>query len=201
MATIFNRYVGSLELEKEHSASGQGSDLRNTTKLPDILRQVIRDYSISSLLDAPCGDLHWMRHIIESLNVQYTGIDVVPRIIKRNKAYFPDLKFFCRDITKDKLPIADLVFCRDCLVHLSEEQIFNALNNFKRSGSTYLLTTTFTRHRDFRDIETGDWRPINLRRPPFEMKPIRMFPEYYSDPTFADKSLGLYLIKEIKNNT
>lgn len=200
MATIFDRYVGNLELEKENSASGRGSNLENTKEIPGILRQVICNYPVKSMLDAPCGDLHWMRHIIESLGVKYTGIDVVPRLIKRNKEFFPDLKFYCRDITQDKLPRADLIFCRDCLVHLSEDNIFKALSNFQRSGSTYLLTTTFTRARVFQDIPDGKWRPINLEMQPFGLKPLAVFSEYYSDPAFADKSLGLFVIDELKNN-
>jgi len=201
MVTIFgDRYIGKLDLDKEQSASGRGSNLENTQAIPGILRQVIKDYSIESLLDAPCGDLHWMRHIIESLNVKYIGIDVVPKLVKRNKEFFPDLKFYCRDITQDKLPQADLILCRDGLVHHTKDDIFKALENFKRSRSTYLLTTTFTRNRQFVDIETGDWRPINFELPPFNLKSLDVFPKYYSDPAFSDKSLGLFMLNDTKNN-
>ena len=78
------------------------------------------------------------------------------------------LTFLNVDVTSDDLPEADVVLCRDCLVHLSSTDIFAALRNFRRSGSTYLLTTTYPgllSHN--RNIVTGMWRPVDLQLPPF----------------------------------
>ena len=38
----------------------------------------------ASLLDAPCGDFNWMRHVPLG-GVSYTGADVVPELIARNR--------------------------------------------------------------------------------------------------------------------
>ncbi|WP_106134847.1 hypothetical protein [Mongoliibacter ruber] len=41
------------------------------------------------------------------------------------------------------------------------------MDNFKKSGAKYLLTTSFINHPTNTDIQTGYWRPINLTQPPF----------------------------------
>jgi hypothetical protein len=53
--------------------------------------------------------------------VQYIGADVVPSLIASNREQFtrPGVHFIIADLTKDPPPRADLVLCRDCLVHLS----------------------------------------------------------------------------------
>src|SRR5579859_3324001 len=47
----------------ETSISGPGSNLDATTRARDALLQVIAEFGVRSLLDAPCGDLFWMRHV------------------------------------------------------------------------------------------------------------------------------------------
>lgn len=81
------------------------------------------------------------------------------------------------------------MLCRDCLVHLSFVDIVRALNNIKRSGISYLLTTTFPDCDRNEDTVTGDWRVLNLERPPFS------FTE--GGREFRDKSLGLWLVRDL----
>lgn len=71
------------------------------------------------------------------------------------------------DITVNPLPTADLILCRDCLVHLSFAHIDAALANFRASGARWLLTTTFPMIEENVDCEDGDWRALNLTLPPF----------------------------------
>jgi len=73
------------------------------------------------------------------------------------------------DITRDPLPRGDMVFCRDCLLHLSIADIFRFLHNFVESGSTYLMTTTHRNDGEFanRDIVSGYVRLIDLFAEPF----------------------------------
>jgi hypothetical protein len=99
-----------------------------------------------------------------------------------------------------KLPTVDLIFCRDCLVHFSFDDIRRALQNICRSGSAYLLTTTFTEQRQNQDIVTGQWRQLNLELEPFSLpKPLSLINEDCTEGEgkFADKSLGLWRIEEI----
>ena len=42
-----------------------------------------------SLLDVPCGDMHWMKRFLVSRDdVEYTGLDIVPDLIAAHKRDF-----------------------------------------------------------------------------------------------------------------
>ena len=75
-----------------------------------------------------------------------------------------------------------------------------ALANFRRSGSRYLLATTFPRRAGNPAIFTGEWRPLNLEAAPFNFPPpLRRLAEGYTleDGRFADKSLALWPLAAI----
>lgn len=105
------------------------------------------------------------------------------------------------DIINDELPKADIIICRDCLVHFPTEGIFKAIGNFKKSGSTYLLTTTFTADRKNNiHAKFGDWNPFNLEGPPFNFpKPITIINENCTEANclYTDKSLGLWKLSDL----
>lgn len=82
-------------------------------------------------------------------------------------------------------------------MHLSFADIQRALDNLMRSAIPYLLTTTFPECQANEDIVTGDWRPLNLERPPFGFSPpLELLNEGCTEAggLFADKSLGLWRI-------
>ena len=152
-----------------------------------------------SLLDVPCGDFGWLSTV--DLGVSYTGADIVPALVDENERRYggpsAGRRFLTLDLTKDALPHADLVLCRDCLVHLSFDNIGRALANIRASGATYLLTTTFLEHDANTDIEDGDWRMLNLERAPFNLPPpIDVLVEdcEEGDGAYADKALGLWRV-------
>ena len=103
--------------------------------------------------------------------ITYVGIDIVASIVRRNSDRYGNERrtFHHADITADSFPIQpDLILCRDCFVHLTNDLIQQAISNIKRSGSTYLLTTTFPNLQKNSDLrKVGRWRPINLSLPPF----------------------------------
>ena len=118
----------------------------------------------------------------------------MPELIDRNRQKF-DFPFLVADITKDNLPKVDLVLCRDALVHLSNQHTSAALANFKKSGSRYLLATTFTETAENADIVTGWWRPLNLMLPPFDLPgPLDYIKDADSDDFYGDKVLALWPI-------
>jgi len=151
----------------KESKSGGGSTQEATKAIREQLPYIISQFSIRSMLDAPCGDYNWMRNV--NRECDYIGGDIVKDIIeKNNKLYSSDkVKFIQIDITSDELPEVDLVFCKDCLQHLSNESIRKALNNIKRSGSKYLLVTSYSKTWKNHDIYDGDYRPLNLLIKPF----------------------------------
>ena len=104
--------------------------------------------------------------------------------------------FQAGDLLTTPLPRADAILCRDCLVHLSDASIAQALKNFKASGSRYLLTTSFPQHQNSSIVQEGyQWQPLNLQAPPFLLgEPLAVIEEYAADVNFEfrDKSLLIW---------
>jgi SAM-dependent methyltransferase len=182
------------------SVSGPGSNPRETAVIRAELPRLIRDFGIASVLDIPCGDFFWMR-LVDLGPVRYVGGDILDVLIEANREKFsaPGRDFRLLDVTKDKLPRVDLILCRDCLVHLSNRLVWKALANMKRSGSRYLLATTFVDREQNADTLTGGWRPLNLSAPPFCLAPpLRVIHEDYPFKEFRDKSIGLWELEKIR---
>lgn len=184
------------------SRSGGGSSMGQTETVRRELPPLLRELGVKILIDAPCGDFFWMQHA--ELGVErYIGIDIVNEMIARDQQLFGGEKrqFLCLDIIDDPLPRADLIFCRDCLVHLNFAQTNKALRNFRRSGARYLLTTTFTaRDRNVDLVGKDIWRTLNLERPPFNLpKPLRLLNEGCTEGggAYGDKCLGLWRLQDL----
>jgi hypothetical protein len=180
------------------SASGLGSEMDATATLRTKLPQLLARLGATSLLDAPCGDSGWIGNT--DLNMRYIGVDIVPALIERLQACSTGesaCEFRLADITRDPLPRCDAILCRDCLVHLSFANISRAVENFRRSGAMWLLTTTFPEWQTNRDCEDGDWRALNMERPPFGWGlPADLLNENCTEGggSWRDKSLGAWKI-------
>jgi len=185
----------------DSSISGQGSDITQTEEISIQIPKLIDELKIRRFLDVPCGDFNWFSKIETNLEL-YIGGDIIEEIIHRNNdQYASDKRAFRKiDLIKDPLPDADVLLCRDCLVHLSNEDILQALANIKASNISYLLTTTFPECSENINITTGDWRIINLQRAPFNLpRPEKIINEKCTegDGTYADKSLGLWKVSDL----
>lgn len=183
------------------SISGPGSDAEQARAVVEALPELFGELGITSLLDIPCGDFHWMRSVpLEG--VRYVGADIVKELVRRNREEYAGdgIGFEHLDLLRDPLPAVDLVLCRDCLVHLSLDGVSRALANLRRCGSRYLLTTHFPGTERNAEIETGDWRPLNLELEPFGLpRPLKVIDECCSleDGAHADKVLGLWRIEDL----
>jgi hypothetical protein len=161
-----NNYWGS-----EQSLSGPGSTLEQTASLREKMPLMFDEIGIKSVFDAPCGDMYWMQYVLQNANFNYLGGDIVGELVKANKSKFSNTKvdFIKFDITADVFPIADVWLCRAVFFHLSNRDIYLALEQFVASDVQYILTTncvTNQQHKNI-DIATGDWRLLDLTRPPF----------------------------------
>ena len=139
---------------------------------------------------------------VDLAGISYTGGDLLPELIEANRAR-GSAHFEVLDLTVSPLPPADLLLCRDCLVHFSFADVARALANIARSPITWFLSTTFPAEATNRDIMTGDWRPINLERPPFNLPPpALLLSEGCTEAKgrFPDKSLGLWAVKDLADS-
>lgn len=178
-AAVFSDYYRSNKWGDEESRSGKGSNLEATAELRKTLPAFVAELDVNSFLDLPCGDYFWMART--DLGVaRYTGGDIVPDLIEANRAAYAGdgVDFAVIDLIKGPLPQHDLVFVRDCLVHLSTEHVKSALANVKASGSDWLLTTTYPGIGTNEEISTGQWRAIDLEAPPFNLPaPVKLLEE------------------------
>ena len=141
-----NHWSGSV------SPSGQGAS-------PDQIREISRAYrrcfavGVDTLLDLPCGDYTWMR-LIDLPIASYIGADLLAELVQPLQTTYGDEshRFLALDLTQVRLPSADILLCRDCLVHLSLVDTGRALANVLASGIPYLLT----------DKSLGLWSTANL---------------------------------------
>jgi hypothetical protein len=198
---VFTANIELYRRQRSESLSGPGSCLTQTRELRERLPLTIESLKVRSILDAPCGDFNWMQHV--GLGpVEYIGVDFMAEIVAENarRHESSSRRFLRADVLGDPLPRADLILCRDLLVHLTYADIARALRNFKASGATYLMATTFTKARQNLDTSGGEWRPLNLTDQPFNFPaPIRLVNEKCTEAgdTFDDKSLGIWRLADL----
>lgn len=171
-ASVFTEIYQRNSWGNEESRSGNGSTLERTEPIRAMIPRILGKHGVIRMLDAGCGDFNWMREV-DLGAVDYHGVDLVDEMIRQNQArYGSDTRHFSTaDIVADTLPAADLIFCRDCLFHLSNSDAMKALENFRRTGARWLLTTTDPTQERNLLIATGSYRPINLCAEPFNFPP------------------------------
>src|SRR3954454_9461674 len=141
----FNRIYKKNQWSSAESVSGQGSELSATKRVREQLVKLIEDESIRTIVDVPCGDFNWMKHVVSNVAVDYTGIDIVEDIVIENNAKFgsDSVHFRHGDLVEGPIPRADLVIVRDCLIHLSFADAAKAIRNIEESGSANVLMSNY----------------------------------------------------------
>jgi hypothetical protein len=133
--------------------------------------------------------------------IHYTGGDLVEGLVQFCEANYASAEkhFQKLDLVKDPLGAHDMIFVRDCLVHLSFEHIHEAIQNMKASGSKYLMATTFPEKTKNYDVHDGGWRYLNLQLPPFNFPEPRLLinEKCTEGRKFADKSMGVWKLEDL----
>lgn len=161
--------------DNPESLSGPGSTLAATENLRRELPRLFERFKIKSVLDAPCGDFHWMSHVDLS-GIDYTGADIVPALVEADlhRHAAPGRRFVHLDLLTSDLPDADLLLCRDCLIHLSFENIRRLLDNICGSNIEWVLCSTYPLITANTDNYTGGCRPLNVEIAPFNFPEPRL---------------------------
>lgn len=186
------------------TVSGPGSQREVTQPLIAPLNDWMNRLNVQTLLDLPCGDGNWIFDL-DLENRQYIGADIVPELIEqvRSSHQAPNRDFRVMNLISDELLPADMLLCRDCFVHLSNELILQALMNVSKSDVRYVALTHFPDFPRNYDIPTGQWRPINLQLPPYNLpKPEAMMEEWSPegmDPRYR-KVLALWRTSNLKGS-
>ena len=189
IAEKFNDIYENNLWSSTESGSGEGSEIAFTEPLRNWLVNNLSKFKINHFVDASCGDYNWMKLVVPKLKLQYLGLDIVKNVVDKNRELYASdtVRFEVADICIDKLPTCDLIMIRDCLFHLSYNDINKLLKNLESTEYKYLLTTTHSPENNFvnKDIVTGDFRLIDLFSKPlnfneqFITERIRDYPNGY----------------------
>ena len=156
------------------SASGDGSALGSPIVASAVqsLDQMVRQFRIRSINDVPCGDFYWFPLILGRFPyIDYHGYDIVSDLIDWNRTRYPHYQFTMLDSTQQVMNQADLIFCKDLILHLKSIDIAATLRNFKLSGSRFLLISNNagTENQELEATEPGAHRNVNLTAAPYEL--------------------------------
>jgi hypothetical protein len=163
-----NRWYGG----NDETPCGHGSTLASTEEIRAALPGLLKEYGITSVVDAGCGDLNWVKEV-DWTGISYTGVDLMQ---------WGDIpegfgEIIRMDITTQKVWACDLIICRDVLIHLPTSDILRTLALFRLSGSSLLLTTSYPGAPTTRELPCG-YCPVDLENVPFSMgEPLEKIPE------------------------
>jgi hypothetical protein len=197
----FERIYSTNLWSDPESRSGVGSTLDSTAAVRAELPLALQQLDARVLLDVPCGDFSWMGQV-DLTGIEYIGGDIVPAIVEQNQRLYArkSRTFKQLDLTRDLLPDADVLLCRDCLVHLSYANIRAALANIARSSIRFVLMTSFPGRADNYDVVDGDWRPLDFQAPPFSFPEPRLTIVERceeEDGSYPDKSLPAWRVGDL----
>lgn len=201
---IFSNIYRKRSWRGTESHSGKGSDAVQTRVLCHQLSILLRDLQVQSILDLPCGDFNWIHEVVSTNNLDYIGGDIVDELVDEDNRLYrsASVRFEKIDLVKDALPSADILFCRDCLVHLSNDAVSSALTNIKNGSFKYVAMTSFVNRVRNSDIRTGKWRPLNMTVPPFSLpQPIAVINENCTEENgrFSDKTVSVWRFADLFN--
>lgn len=181
--------------------SGPGSTAEATVRTRKIITAVLGHIAEEkrkageteiTMLDAPCGDMQWMPLTWQESQARrngvvlnYHGADISTVVLEKDRAklntgaLFPaeldpkavKVRFSQIDLSSDPIGKYDVIFMKDVLGHLHNNDIRKVLANVRNSGSKYLLTTTDPSFTNA-DVDPGDFwwgRPVNVMGQPYNL--------------------------------
>lgn len=174
MKAVFTR-IHALNIWR--CGSGEGSLPEHTKSYRRFLERFIRDRQIRSVVDYGCGDWQFSR-LINWDGVRYLGLDIVDSLIEHHlQTYRKDnITFEVLARTPVEFPDAELIILKDVLQHWSHQSIRLFLLKIIRYKFA-LITNCVNPYgpTDNRDILDGDFRPLDLTRPPFSCEMAKVF--------------------------
>jgi len=134
---------GNPEEPEQRYYSGSGSHDKNLISIYlEKVESLLRSLSCKpNVVDLGCGDFSIGSKIRQYCNA-YIACDVVPELIEYNKIKYRDLHvdFRTLNLITDPLPTGDIVFIRQVLQHLSNEDIQKLLPKLPENYGDLVLT-------------------------------------------------------------
>ena len=165
--------------------SGIGSDPQAVRPYTEFLQQFLEENQIKSIVDLGCGDWQFSREL-DLKGINYHGIDVAKSVIESNQKIYssPTIKFSVLS-SYSELPEADLLICKDMLMHLGRSEVkaiirdaFSKYANvlitsdvhpYSKVGEAYLKALGKWEGMFNEDILTGQMTPFDIRMSPYNL--------------------------------
>lgn len=205
ISQIFNEIYNKSPVTYINFEKEQETKIITQNNIKKDLEKLFQNLKINSIFDANCKDYSYMSDITLPNDCLYTGNDFSQNLIEENKKKYSKkslnsesiekkfINFTSIDLTKEIPPTVDLIFCKDFFNHLPFKDIKTIIENFKKSKSKYLLTTTH-QNKFNKDCVAGNSRKVNLQLPPFNFSQPR---ELIYDK-FNEKFLALWKLDDIE---
>jgi len=164
--------------------SGPGSALTYTVPIRCYLHNLILAFEITTIIDAPCGDLWWMSNFLkEHPDTSYIGIDIVPAVINHHKHVYnnSNWEFYVGDLTDAKLfPSVKakskvwkgntMIMTRHAIEHNTLKDQVIILKNIHASGASHFFGTTHvdTHVQEITNV-AGGFSKANFRLAPHNL--------------------------------
>jgi tetratricopeptide (TPR) repeat protein len=192
---IFSLYHSNRDWGSTESFSGRGSELATTEVVRAELEMWLsQNPCVEIFFDAPCGDFHWMRHLVWPRSIRYIGADIVERLIDHNIQYYAAASrdFLVLDIVDDQLPKADAWLCRDALIHFPFDIGREVTLKFRSSKIRYFISTTFPSEQNLEDCVIGGYHKVNLSIAPFCLGKPQVLLRDPAEGNQTDRFLGVW---------
>ena len=185
---VFNQIYAQNVWSTDGDGSGGGSEPANTVALRAVLTRLVRENSIKSFIDAPCGACKWTRVWLEELaalgiRLKYIGIDISEIALERAQKNLAglehDIELRRADISTVRLDACDAILCRDTLQHLSLQDGVRAVQNLLTSNCRMVLLGGYLVDQPNTNITTGGCYAINYTKPPFNLAPVAIYRELH----------------------
>ncbi len=160
-----------------HYGSGEGSLPRHTRGYVEFLQRFLNNKLIRSVVDMGCGDWQFSR-LLDWTGIDYHGFDVVRSVIETNQRRFAQnhIHFTCYTGNFAELPAADLLIAKDVLQHLSYANIEKFIPHLQRYRFALITNCVHpSKETVNRDIADGEFRYLDLRKPPFQVQAEEVF--------------------------
>lgn len=100
---------------------------------------------VDDVVDVACGDLSFWE---ERDCMQYTGIDISPTIIERNRKTHPHWQFILANAADPQQVRGRVVFRFDLLFHIIDDEIYtNILQNLTQYPAEWIFIFTWKKNR------------------------------------------------------
>ena len=163
-----------------NGTSGPGSTIENTKEYVAFLQKFMKKNKIKSVVDIGCGDWEFSQHI-NWKGINYKGYDVVKKVVDRNQKKFgnSNISFYHADVSQISFPKADLLICKDVMMHIPNQSIsaiLSQLSKFKYCIITNdVLRSTLSSTNPELSTVDGGFRALDITQPPFSIKAKKVF--------------------------